>query len=63
MLALLESDRGVSVYCNAECNVLLKGMRSKCTGGKEQRGCVGVHWRFLEELELEVCYILMGPRR
>lgn len=60
MLALLESDGGVSVYCNAECNVLLKGMRS-VYWGKEQRGWVGVHWRFLEELE--VCYIMMGPQR
>ena len=36
-------------------------MRSKCTGGKEQRGWVGVHWHFLEELE--VCYIMMGATK
>lgn len=37
MLALLESDGGVSVYCNAECNVLLKGMRSVYWGEGAER--------------------------
>lgn len=62
MLTLL-SDRGVSVYCNAECNVL-KGMNQSVLGeGAERVCCWGTLSVFLEELELEVCYILMGPRR
>jgi len=49
-----------------QCIVMLNAMCcwrewDQCTGGKEQRGWVGVHWRFLEELE--VCYIMMGPQR
>ena len=54
---------GDRVCLSVGCNILLKGMGSVYLEGKELSGCGGEHLHFLRGSEMEICYIITGPRR